>query len=116
MQGCPLEEMGSEYVRAPRERHNSNHSGKQAYLEIGNVWKIGIVTELIPGRDKIVQAVRLRAGKSFKEGPIQFLYPLKLHCSAANQMQSRKLNAEAREFRPKRNNREAASIFQSKLD
>ena len=104
----------SEYVRALRERHNAMHSGKQAQLEKGDVvmikgeeknralWKIGIVTELIPGRDNIVRAVRLRAGKSFMERPIQFLYPLELHCSRSKEMQNQKLNAEAQEFRPKR--------------
>jgi hypothetical protein len=39
------------------------------------LWKIGIVAQLIPGRDGVVRGVRLRAGKSFMERPIQFLYP-----------------------------------------
>ena len=104
----------SEYIRALRERHNVTHSGKQARLEIGDVvlikgeeknralWKTGIVTHMIPGRDNVVRAVRLRAGKSFMERPIQFLYPLELHCSGVKEMQNKELNAEAREFQPKR--------------
>ena len=104
----------SEYVRALRERHNATHSGKQARLEIGDVvlikgeeknralWKTGIVTHMIPGRDNVVRAVRLRAGKSFMERPIQFLYPLELNCSGVKEIQNKELNAEAREFQPKR--------------
>ena len=116
-----------EYVRALRERHNARHSGKHAQLEVGDVvmikgeeknralWKIGIVTELIPGRDNIVRAVRLRAGKSFMERPIQFLYPLDLHCSRSKENQ--KLNAEAQEFRPKRKAAiDAAANVQGTLD
>ena len=34
------------------------------------------------------------------ERPVQFLYPLELHCSRRKEMQ--KLDAEAKEFRPKR--------------
>ena len=64
-------------------------------------WKIGIVDKLIPGRDEIVRAVRLRAGKSYLERPIQFLYPMELHCEAKKPNQG-ELNPEAREFRPKR--------------
>ena len=41
------------------------------------LWKIGIVKKLIPGRDGVVGAVKLRAGKSFLERPILFLYPIK---------------------------------------
>jgi len=65
-------------------------------------WKTGIVTHLIQGRDNVVRAVRLRAGKSFIERPIQFLYPLELHCSGVKEIQNKELNAEAREFQPKR--------------
>ena len=38
--------------------------------------------KLIPGRDGNVRAVKLRAGKSYLERPIQFLYPMKLHVDA----------------------------------
>ena len=65
-------------------------------------WKTGIVTHLIQGRDNVVRAVRLRAGKSFIERPIQFLYPLELHCSGVKEIQNQEFNAEARKFQPKR--------------
>jgi hypothetical protein len=59
------------------------------------------VDKLIPVRDEIVRAVRLRAGKSYLERPIQFLYPMELHCEAKKPNQGQQ-NPEAREFRPKR--------------
>ena len=64
-------------------------------------WKLGIVTALIPGRDGIVRVVKLRAGRGELERPIQFLYPLELHCEWPNEGELR-LNAEAPEYRPRR--------------
>ena len=70
-------------VRALRERHNTMHSGKE---ETGDVvmikgeeknsahWKTGRITDLMQGRDNIVREVRLQAGKSFMERPVQFLF------------------------------------------
>ena len=43
-------------------------------------WKIGIVTHLYYGKDNVMQAVRLRAGKNYLERSIQHLYPLELTC------------------------------------
>ena len=100
-------------MRALRQRHDLRHHGKSARLQEGDVgiikgdeknrgkWKIEIVDKLIPGRDGIVRAVRLRAGKSYLERPIQFLYLMELHCEAKKPNQG-ELNPEAREFRPKR--------------
>ena len=100
-------------MRALREKHDLRHHGKSARLQEGDVvlikgneknrgkWKIGIVDKLIPGRDGIVRAVRLRAGKSYLERPIQFLYPMELHCATKKPNQG-ELNPQAREFRPRR--------------
>ena len=57
--------------------------------------------KLIPGRDGIVRAVKLRAGNSYIERPIQFLYPMELHLDAKDSA-SKKLNPDVREFVPKR--------------
>ena len=77
-----------EYLTALRERHNLNGRGKSSPLEIGDVviirseeknrgkWPLGIVEELFKGRDGVVRAVKLRAGKTFLERAIQHLYPL----------------------------------------
>ena len=56
--------------------------------------------KLIKGRDGVIRAVRLRAGKSYLERPIQFLYPLEL-CREAEKPE-KVLDPVAREFQPKR--------------
>ena len=103
----------SEYLRGLRERHNLKHHGKSTSLKIGDVviiksedknrgkWPLGIIQELYPGRDGIIRAVRLRAGKSYLERPIQHLYPLELACDMGPP-EPADLNTEAAEFRPKR--------------
>ena len=103
----------SEYLKSLRERHNLNQRSKETTLSQGEVvlikgeernrgmWKIGIVEQLIPGRDGIVRAVRLRAGKSHLERPVQHLYPLELSCDRPTQERREVLNARAREFRPR---------------
>ena len=69
-------------------------------------WRIGIVHQLIQGRVSVVRAVKLKAGKSFLERPIQFLYPMELHChefeQAVKQPQQTDLNVEADELHPMR--------------
>ena len=73
----------AEYLKALRERHNLKHGSKELCLKQGDVvlikgekknrgtWKISIVDRLIQGRDKVIRGVRLRAGKSYLERPIQ---------------------------------------------
>ena len=81
-----------EYARGLRERHNLKHSGKKPSIAEGDVvlvqgekkdrnyWKLGIVNELVVGRDGIVRAAKLRSGKGMLERAIQHLYPLELLC------------------------------------
>jgi hypothetical protein len=102
----------SEYLRGLRERHNLKHPKKEHTLKQGDVviikgeernrnkWKLGVVVQMIKGRDGVIRAVKLRAGKSFLERPIQFLYPLELSCDMERPKTS--LNVEANEFAPKR--------------
>ena len=99
-----------EYLRSLRERHNLNHKTKQLNLKIGDVvlikgdernrgkWNLGIVQRLIPGRDGVVRAVKLRAGKSYLERAPQHLYPMELSC---DRQPKRPLNPTAREFHPR---------------
>eukprot|EP00112_Aurelia_sp_Birch-Aquarium-sp1_P023331 Seg6901.3 transcript_id=Seg6901.3/GoldUCD/mRNA.D3Y31 product="hypothetical protein" protein_id=Seg6901.3/GoldUCD/D3Y31 len=70
-------------------------------------WKIGIIQQLITGRDGIVRGAKLRAGKSTLERAVQHLYPLELQCDNATVTTATELNADAREFRPRR---DAAAI------
>ena len=58
---------------------------------------------LIAGRDGLVRAAILRAGKSHLERPIQHLYPSELSCDRATiEPEKPKLNPDAATFRPKR--------------
>lgn len=80
-----------EYIKSLRERHSLNHK-EEARVKPGDLvliqsdernrgkWNIGIVVKLIKGRDGIVRAARLRAGKSFRERTIQQLCSLELSC------------------------------------
>ena len=82
----------SEYVRGLRERHNLKHNKKRLKLAKGDVviirgdekdrnyWKLGIVQDLIVGRDGETRAAKLRAGKRVLERAVQQLYPLELSC------------------------------------
>lgn len=45
--------------------------------------KTGIIVELFIGRDGIIRAAKLRAGKSYLERAVQQLYPLELTCDWA---------------------------------
>ena len=77
-----------EFIRSLRERHNLNHKKGKLLIKTGDVvliqsdernrgkWNVGIVVKLIKGRDGVVRAARLRAGKSFLERAIQQLCPM----------------------------------------
>ena len=65
-------------------------------------WKIGIVERFVPGRVGVVRAVHLRVGKSNLERPVQHLYPLELSCDRSVVKPAITLNADVREFIPKR--------------
>ncbi len=116
----------NEYVRGLRERHIML-KGKPFVLSVGDVviiksdernrgeWPLGIVETLYEGKDGVVRAVRLRAGKSFMERPVQHLYPLELSCDIGNCQETKttaetELNPEATEFRPRRDAAVAARI------
>ena len=111
----------SEYLRGLRERHNLKHKGSSGVVKKGEVviikgdekdrnhWKLGIVEELMPGKDGVVRAVRLRAGRNRLERTVQHLYPLELSCDFGKDNKT-KLNSETPAFRPKRDAAEAAKV------
>ena len=86
----------TEYLRELRERHRMKHKGQTMALakrEVviikdeernRNKWKMEIMEELISGRDGIIQAAKLRAGKGTLERAVQHLYPLELTCDREN--------------------------------
>ena len=61
-------------------------------------WDLGIVQRLIEGRDGVVRAVKLRAGKSYLDRAPQHLYPMELSCDRQPKCP---LNLTAREFHPR---------------
>ena len=117
----------NEYIRGLREKHNLQHHGKTNVLKIGDVmiikgdernkghWKLGIVKELIKGRDGVVRGAKLRTGNATLERAVQHLYPMELQCDDAlenvNQAsRGKKLSAEAKEFKPRRDAAIAAKL------
>jgi len=115
-----------EYLRGLRERHNLRYKESPCKVEKGDVviikdenkdrnkWKLGIVEDPIVGRDGIVRAVKLRAGKRHLERAIQQLYPLELSCDRAGESTATALNStlnpEATHFRPRRDAAVAAGL------
>ena len=67
-------------------------------------WPLGIITEFYEGKNGVIRAARLRAGKSYLERPIQHLYPMDLNCDMkeAKERQPSTLDANASQFRPRR--------------
>ena len=117
----------SEYICGLRERHNLKHHGRTNKLTVGDVmiikgdeknrshWKLGIVSDLIKGKDGIVRGAKLRAGNTTLERAVQHLYPLELQCNSSREKPTpdtgtKQLNVEAREFRPKRDAAVAARM------
>ena len=111
-----------EYLRRLREHHTVTHKDSPCGVEKGDVclikddnkdrnkWKLGIVEEHIVGRDGIVRAVKLRAGKSYLERAVQQLYPLELSCDKSTEAENPPLNPEALAFRPRRDAAVAARL------
>ena len=109
----------NEYLRGLRERHNLKHRRSSGTVEKGEVviikgdekdrnqWKLGIVEKVLTGKDGVVRAVRLRAGRNQLERPIQHLYPLELSCDVGRNTKT-ELNPEIPAFRPRRNAAEVA--------
>ena len=60
----------------------------------------GIVEELFRDKGDAKRIVKLEAPKSHIEGPIQYLYPLELHCDMKKSKNTshKKLNIDAKEY------------------
>ena len=57
-----------------------------------NKWKFGVVEEEMTGRDGIVRAAKLRAGKTILGRAVQQLYPLELPCDRERVVTQAQLN------------------------
>ena len=69
-------------------------------------WKLEIITEVYPEGNGKVKAVRLIAGKSYLERTIQYFYQLEVSCDITTPTQEYTINADAADFRQKRNGSE----------
>ena len=117
----------NEYMRALRERDRLKHESKDLHhITVGDVvliksternrnhWPLGIVENLITGKDGVIRAVRLRSGRDRLERAVQQVYPLELSCdifknvdgenTSSNESEpiSNPLNPSAPKFIPKR--------------
>ena len=85
-----------EYVRSLRERH-VNGGGQQASVprkgsaviiqddnKNRNRWKLGIVVDMIKGKDGVVRGAQVKTANGILERAIQQLYPLELTCDDNN--------------------------------
>ena len=72
-----------------------------------NCWPLGIIESLIVGREGVVRAARLRAGRIHLERAVQHLYPLELSC---DREEPPPLNPNVPEFRPRRDAAVAARV------
>ena len=109
----------TEYMRALRERHRLKHNDHGNQLAVGDVvmiktternrncWPLGIIESLIVGRDGVVRAARLRAGRNHLERAVQHLHPLELSC---DREEPPPLNPNVPEFRPRRDAAVAAGV------
>ena len=85
-------------------------------------WTLRKITDVFPGPDGNVLAVRVKTSKSYLERAVQHFYPLELSCDIDRNdsyqaekdvtTESYKLNPKATEFRSKRN---AAAIAELKI-
>ena len=101
-----------EYIRGLREQHRNVAGDQTSHPKEGevviiyeetqnrNIWKMGIVSNLIRGRDGVVRGAKVRTGKGVLERPIQHLYPLELSCDRYLPRPT-DLNPDAAEFNPR---------------
>lgn len=114
-----------EYLRGLRECHTLAHKETPCRVQRGDVriikdesknrnkWTLGILEELITGRDGIVRGVKLRAGKKYLERAVQQLYSLELFCDRPQLQEPPRapvLNPGAPVYTPRRDAAVAAGL------
>ena len=115
---------GAVNVTSLRERHNLKHSKKESEVKFREVvvmkgeernrvqWNIGIITDVYPGKDGKVRAVKPKAGRCYFERVVQLPYPLEISCDITPSTEEPTMNVNAEEFRPKR---KASEIVQTRI-
>lgn len=88
-----------EYLQSLRERHRNLLGAKGKVPAVGDVvilktdeksrgrWPLGIIEELIVGKDGVVRAAKVRTGKNQLERAVQHLFPLELSCDRRSEVQ-----------------------------
>jgi hypothetical protein len=78
-----------DYLTSLRERHTKSGHNEQT-IRVGDVvqvheecprirWKLAVVDELMPGRDGLIRAAKIRTGSDHTTRPIAKLYPLEIN-------------------------------------
>ena len=97
-----------EYLCSLRERHHATMKPGPT-PKVGDVviisdnekkgeWTLGIIQELVPGKDNEVRVARIRSSKSHLERPVQQLYPLELSCDVEQPIPPVVMNPQAPVF------------------
>ena len=75
------------------QRQNMNHKTKKQEIKVedvvmikgGNkprgICKIGVISKVYPGQQSERCTIKVKTSKGFLDRPIQWLYPLELHCN-----------------------------------
>ena len=82
-----------------------------------NLWRLGIVTEIFKGKDKIVRAAKIKCGKSELERAVQHLYPIELHCDWKYNdcIKTNEMNEDGQVQEPRRSKKAAAAVAKLKI-
>ena len=111
-----------EYVPGLRERHRQRIGMQTSYPKVGEVvivwdedknrnkWKLGVVNQLIEGRDGVIQGAQVRTSNGELERAVQHLYPLELSCDKPKW----KPNPSAPTYNP-RPQRDAAAAAKARI-
>ena len=112
-----------EYVRNLREQHRRAGGKQTPHPSVGdmviikgdaknrNQWKLGVVEDLIKGRDGITRGAKIKNSNGVLERPIQHICPLELSC---DRLLPATLNPTATEFLP-RPQRDAAAATRLRI-
>ena len=82
-----------------------------------NLWRLGIVTEIFKGKDKVVRAAKIKCGKSELERAVQHLYPMELHCDWKYNdcIKTNEMNEDDQVQEPRRSKKPAAAVSKLKI-
>ena len=82
-----------------------------------NLWRLGLVTELIKGKDRILRAAKIRYGKSEIERAVQHLYPMELFCDWKynDYTETNEVNEDDQVQESRRSKRTAAAVAKNKI-